>query len=577
MQSEFSSCGVSKMWPPGFRFHPTDEELILYYLKRKICHRRIRFNVIAEIDVYKFDPWELPEKSLLQTGDKQWYFFSPRDRKYPNGSRSNRATQHGYWKATGKDRTISQNCRPVGVKKTLIFYNGRAPKGERTDWVMHEYTMDEKELQNCNAVQDSYALYKIYRKSGSGPKNGEQYGAPFREEEWLDDDQVDDILGNPINTANPLLEAPCGPSVDSYFGSDESTPSLSDLEEVLKQMVDGPEVNHHVSGNLTCASEIDGEDQTQHFAVGSSAEEPIFAEPTKVLCPDTWIADAQTSLQNTHSVSPPVQPYEAPEVTSAFNWFEQDPLPTEGKFVEDALTTEGDFVELNDLIDPKPGVSSFESISNNCPFREMGVSYHTDAYFDAPLFLPEEIPAQNRTAPQPYLVDTVSQLDYFLTQPYDDENQYHAAHLTTQLWTHEQFNVFTSTESSQVVMAPPTSVYDGSLTNVGGEEERRGVSEGGASESWFNSSIHALLESIPSHPASASENALINRAIERMSSFGAVRIGARDRAVGGRREAGNRGFFFVSFLVALWAILWVLAIGMTLKILKSFLGRFMAS
>lgn len=47
-------------WPPGFRFHPTDEELVLYYLKRKICRGRFKLSMIGEVDVYKCDPWELP-------------------------------------------------------------------------------------------------------------------------------------------------------------------------------------------------------------------------------------------------------------------------------------------------------------------------------------------------------------------------------------------------------------------------------------------------------------------------------------------------------------------------------------
>ncbi|KAJ6399169.1 hypothetical protein OIU77_019838, partial [Salix suchowensis] len=81
-----------KAWPPGFRFHPTDEELVLYYLKKKICKKRIELNIIRELDVYKWDPEELPG------GDRQWFFFSPRDRKYPNGARANRATRQGYWK-----------------------------------------------------------------------------------------------------------------------------------------------------------------------------------------------------------------------------------------------------------------------------------------------------------------------------------------------------------------------------------------------------------------------------------------------------------------------------------------------
>jgi len=46
--------------PPGFRFHPTDEELVGYYLKRKVEGLEIELDVIPVIDFYKFDPWELP-------------------------------------------------------------------------------------------------------------------------------------------------------------------------------------------------------------------------------------------------------------------------------------------------------------------------------------------------------------------------------------------------------------------------------------------------------------------------------------------------------------------------------------
>lgn len=45
---------------PGFRFHPTDEELVSFYLKRKVEKRRpLSIEIIKQIDIYKYDPWDL--------------------------------------------------------------------------------------------------------------------------------------------------------------------------------------------------------------------------------------------------------------------------------------------------------------------------------------------------------------------------------------------------------------------------------------------------------------------------------------------------------------------------------------
>ncbi|XP_044389378.1 uncharacterized protein [Triticum aestivum] len=190
-------------WPPGFRFSPTDEELVLFFLKRRVAAGRPS-PYIADVDVYKSHPSHLPERSALRTGDKQWFFCSRLDRKYPNGSRASRTTADGYWKATGKDRSICNAGRAVGNKKTLVYHHGRAPRGERTDWVMHEYTILADALPPPARGRESYALYKLFEKSGVGPKNGEQYGAPFREEDWLDDDGDCELLADPIPIAVSL-------------------------------------------------------------------------------------------------------------------------------------------------------------------------------------------------------------------------------------------------------------------------------------------------------------------------------------------------------------------------------------
>ncbi|XP_021295905.1 NAC domain-containing protein 53 isoform X2 [Herrania umbratica] len=174
---------------PGFRFHPTDEELVRYYLKRKVLNKP-SFDAISVIDIYRSEPWDLPDKSKLKSRDLEWYFFSALDKKYGNGSRTNRATERGYWKTTGKDRPIRFRERVVGMKKTLVYHKGRAPRGERTNWVMHEYRLADEELEKSGIQQDAFVLCRVFQKSGSGPKNGEQYGAPFIEEEWENDDTI---------------------------------------------------------------------------------------------------------------------------------------------------------------------------------------------------------------------------------------------------------------------------------------------------------------------------------------------------------------------------------------------------
>ncbi|EOA31059.1 hypothetical protein CARUB_v10014211mg [Capsella rubella] len=154
--------------PPGFRFYPTDEELMVEYLCRKAAGYDFSLQLIAEIDLYKFDPWVLPSKALF--GEKEWYFFSPRDRKYPNGSRPNRVAGSGYWKATGTDKVISSEGRRVGIKKALVFYVGKAPKGTKTNWIMHEYRLFEPSRRNGSAKLDDWVLCRIYKKQTSAQK-----------------------------------------------------------------------------------------------------------------------------------------------------------------------------------------------------------------------------------------------------------------------------------------------------------------------------------------------------------------------------------------------------------------------
>lgn len=172
MEKESSS---TFQFPPGFRFHPSDEELIIHYLQNKVTSLPLPAPVIADIDLYKYNPWELSKKALF--GEDEWYFFSPRDRKYPNGGRPNRAAASGYWKATGTDKPIlaSGESRSIGVKKALVFYTGRPTKSAKTDWIMNEYRLLDTVIRPSRLKGsmrlDDWVLCRVRQKTKVPKKN----------------------------------------------------------------------------------------------------------------------------------------------------------------------------------------------------------------------------------------------------------------------------------------------------------------------------------------------------------------------------------------------------------------------
>ncbi|XP_010465689.1 PREDICTED: NAC domain-containing protein 105-like [Camelina sativa] len=150
--------------PPGFRFHPTDEELVGYYLKKKVASQRIDLDVIREIDLYKIEPWDLQERCRIGYEEqKEWYFFSHKDKKYPTGTRTNRATVAGFWKATGRDKAVYLNSKLIGMRKTLVFYRGRAPNGQKSDWIIHEYYSLESH-QNSPPQEEGWVVCRAFKK-----------------------------------------------------------------------------------------------------------------------------------------------------------------------------------------------------------------------------------------------------------------------------------------------------------------------------------------------------------------------------------------------------------------------------
>ncbi|CAI0396243.1 unnamed protein product [Linum tenue] len=579
-------------WPPGFRFHPTDEEMILYYLKRKICRRKLRLNVISELDVYKWDPEDLPGLSLLKTGDRQWFFFSPRDHKYPNGGRANRGTAHGYWKATGKDRVITCNSRNVGVKKTLVFYRGRAPTGERTDWVMHEYTLDEEELKRCPNVKDYYALYKVYKKSGPGPKNGEQYGAPFREEDWVDDEKaVVSVPEVPASKGNnkfhlppPVCNEKAVVSVPEVPASKRNNklplpvcnekavcpvePSSDDLFDLIRDIVEEPMRDPPPVVTESCPLfQVDAEGGAESTVVNSSTRDFTIPKLIEATSGNGQQYENHSGLDFEWSDISKLEQHETPEVTSAANNPEQL-----------LLLSEGDFLEMDDLLGPEPSESNsgnplpavgsnVEEPAENLLFNGLDGLSSLELYHDAAMFLRDMGPLGQDTMSQSrggnvvdevgyqYQHSAVNQINYEaqLQFDYSWQPEYTMNEVDQSLQTQSCNGLYvnnnlqgsdlkTNGETDYGANLQQTSgmICDSTEHYPGVNQNQAGTTNKDDTSGWFSSGLWSFVDSIPFEPASAAEKPLVNKALLRMSSLRRLRMNIVNPNLAAA-QAGNAG------------------------------------
>ncbi|XP_048134825.1 NAC domain-containing protein 89-like [Rhodamnia argentea] len=138
-------------WPVGLRFEPTEEELVDHYLRGKLKGKLEAFCLIPELYIYKCEPPDLfiryNELSNIPSDGRECFFFCPPGDKIANNRRSNnRMTKCGYWKDTCKERKIQSlvTGKQTGIRKIFVYYEGRQPKGRKTDIVMHQYHLNSE-------------------------------------------------------------------------------------------------------------------------------------------------------------------------------------------------------------------------------------------------------------------------------------------------------------------------------------------------------------------------------------------------------------------------------------------------
>ncbi|KAL9231580.1 hypothetical protein vseg_006791 [Gypsophila vaccaria] len=170
---------------PGLRFHPTDEEILFEYLRCKVFGFPLPASVIPEIDFLEFDPWNLPGN----VEERRYYFYKKKS-KNKKQKKSQRVTRGGYWRASGSTKQIrppptNNNLgmfTTLGFKKSFVFCHGKAPHGRRTDWFMHEYSL---QFHNCeNFDVEDWVICNVFLKQRT---TEEVYDSSFLNEEQCSD------------------------------------------------------------------------------------------------------------------------------------------------------------------------------------------------------------------------------------------------------------------------------------------------------------------------------------------------------------------------------------------------------
>ncbi|KAI3452896.1 hypothetical protein Pfo_009559 [Paulownia fortunei] len=150
--------------PFGYRFLPTAFELLQYYLVPKLKGEELPSDYVRDLDVYGYDPEQLPLNQSKYAREDEAYFFVPVKIKLSQGEDLTRTTPSGYWKICKENVPICGPNGTIGFKNKLVFYHGKDPNGNKTDWKMVEYRSNHSVIPASNSSIESYVVCKVQHK-----------------------------------------------------------------------------------------------------------------------------------------------------------------------------------------------------------------------------------------------------------------------------------------------------------------------------------------------------------------------------------------------------------------------------
>ncbi|KAF5747033.1 NAC domain-containing protein 72-like [Tripterygium wilfordii] len=158
--------------PAGCGFYPSDEQVFCHYLSCKNNPRQepdsgnpFGYDLIKELDLYNYEPCELPDASSFAYGYKNekrhWFCFTVRVLE-SRGAR--RKAKGGYWRRGSSVKNVigAGGKLVLGTKTKFVYYLNNSQKSAvKTDWVMYEYAQRED-------LKTSFVLCRVFIRSNAG-------------------------------------------------------------------------------------------------------------------------------------------------------------------------------------------------------------------------------------------------------------------------------------------------------------------------------------------------------------------------------------------------------------------------
>ncbi|XP_060211413.1 NAC domain-containing protein 83-like [Lycium barbarum] len=255
--------------PMGYRFHPTDREL-LKYLLGFVRNEPLpeQYQLMQQVNLYgDKDPWQIFEAydNGNDNNNNARYFITPQKKEKLAWKRFSRTVGKGTWKPQSKGKEVfDDKGRVMGYVKSLKYTPAnKSSSNANGEWLMTEYSLYNGYVDALKIKNKGFVICKIKKKEKRG----------------------DMKKGNKANVANDEnmrdIEEFISSVLEEHINGTTSNDIIKNIDENNVEYLVGDEVGDHILGllgpddDVECIEGTEGEDDQQfdHNLLGYSAED----------------------------------------------------------------------------------------------------------------------------------------------------------------------------------------------------------------------------------------------------------------------------------------------------------------